>query len=407
MHLCYVNSTKMKTKNKSVTKSLKFLILGALILVSIVTSGTKPYFIRMADSEMKRMPESWMTDFAKKPKWDYCNGLELQAIYMVWKKTADPKYFNYVKSYTDTIIARDGSITGYKVGDYNIDKLNSGKMLFDLYAKTKEEKLKKAMDILRNQMKTHPRTSEGGFWHKKIYTNQMWLDGIYMGSPYLAEYGYRFGEKDLFDDVANQILTMAKHSYDPKTGLYYHGWDESRQQKWSNPQTGCSPNFWSRSMGWYMMALVDVLDNLPKDHPKRAEIIKILTDLSKSLEKYRDPKTGMWYQVTDRVGAEGNYVESSGSAMFIYTWVKGAQKGYLPKEYLEIGRKAYDQFIKRFIKENNDGTISLTDVCSVAGLGGEPRYRDGSYQYYISEPKRDNDPKAVGPFIMLSVLLNK
>ena len=378
-----------------------------LIVFAQLISAAKPYSVWMADSEMKRMPESWMTDFAKKPKWDYCNGLELQAIYLVWKQTADPKYFNYVKSYTDTIIAADGSITGYKLQDYNIDKLNSGKILFDLYAKTKEEKLKKAMDILRNQMKTHPRTADGGFWHKKIYTNQMWLDGIYMSSPFLAEYAYRFGEKELFDEVVHQILTMAKHSYDPKTGLYFHGWDESRQQKWSNPQTGCSPNFWSRSMGWYMMALVDVLDYLPKDHPKRAEIIKILNDLSKSLEKYRDPKTGMWFQVTDKIGAEGNYVESSGSAMFIYTWVKGAQKGYLPKEYLEIVRKAYYQFIKRFIKENNDGTISLTDVCSVAGLGGEPRYRDGSYQYYISEPKRDNDPKAVGPFIMLSVLLNK
>ena len=326
---------------------------------------------------------------------------------MVWKKTAEPKYFNYVKSYTDTIIASDGSITGYKLQDYNIDKLNSGKILFDLYAKTKEEKLKKAMDILRNQMKTHPRTNEGGFWHKKIYPNQMWLDGMYMASPYLAEYAYRFDEKELFDEVANQILTMAKHSYDLKTGLYYHGWDESRAQKWSNPQTGCSPNFWSRSMGWYMMAMVDVLDYLPKDHPKRAEIIKILTGLSKSLDKYRDPKTGMWYQVTDKVGAEGNYVESSGSAMFIYTWVKGAQKGYLPKEYLSKGLKAYDQFVKKFVKENPDGTISLTDVCSVAGLGGEPRYRDGSYEYYISEPKRDNDPKAVGPFIMVSVLLKK
>ena len=387
--------------------SLKILILLSVLLTTVSASALKPYFIRMADSEMKRMPESWMTDFAKKPKWDYCNGLELQAIYMVWKKTAEPKYFNYVKSYTDTIIASDGSITGYKLQDYNIDKLNSGKILFDLYAKTKEEKLKKAMDILRNQMKTHPRTNEGGFWHKKIYPNQMWLDGMYMASPYLAEYAYRFDEKELFDEVANQILTMAKHSYDLKTGLYYHGWDESRAQKWSNPQTGCSPNFWSRSMGWYMMAMVDVLDYLPKDHPKRAEIIKILTGLSKSLDKYRDPKTGMWYQVTDKVGAEGNYVESSGSAMFIYTWVKGAQKGYLPKEYLSKGLKAYDQFVKKFVKENPDGTISLTDVCSVAGLGGEPRYRDGSYEYYISEPKRDNDPKAVGPFIMVSVLLKK
>jgi unsaturated rhamnogalacturonyl hydrolase len=385
----------------------KTLIFCSLMLFSQAASFAKPYYLWMTDSEMKRMPESWMTDFAKKPKWDYCNGLELQGIYMVWKKTADPKYFNYVKSYADTVISSEGTIVGYKLADYNIDKLNSGKILFDLYAKTKEEKLKKALDLLRNQMKTHPRTADGGFWHKKIYTNQMWLDGLYMGSPFLAEYAYRFGEKELFDDVANQIVTMAKHSFDSKTGLYYHGWDESRLQRWSNPETGCSPNFWSRSMGWYMMALVDVLDFLPKDHPKRPEIIKILTGLSKSLEKYRDAKTGMWYQVTDKIGAEGNYIEASGSAMFIYTWVKGAQKGYLPKEFLSKGSKAYDQFVKKFVKENADGTISVTDVCMVAGLGGDPKYRDGSFKYYISEPKRDNDPKAVGPFIMVSVMLNK
>ena len=385
----------------------KSAVIALLLFPSMFVSAAKPYSVRMADSEMKRMPESWMTDFAKKPKWDYCNGLELGAILKVWKLTLDPKYFNYVKSYTDTIIAPDGTITGYKLEDYNIDKLNSGKMLFDLYAVTKEEKLKKAMDLLRSQMLTHPRTTEGGFWHKKIYTNQMWLDGLYMASPYLVQYGQRFGEKTISDDVAKQIILINKHLYDSKTGLYYHGWDESRKQKWANPETGCSPNFWSRSMGWYMMAIVDVLDYLPKNHPQRPAIIRILKNLSKSLEKYRDPKTGMWYQVADKIGAEGNYVESSGSAMFIYTWAKGAKKGYLPKSYLLKAEVAYGQFVKRFIKENADGTISLTDGCAVAGLGGEPRYRDGSYQYYISEPIRDNDPKAVGPFIMLSVLLKK
>ena len=390
-------------------KNTRFIsiLLGLILMLPMLVSAVKPYSAWMADSEMKRFPESWMVDFSKKLKWDYCNGLELQAIYQVWKSTANPRYFNYVKSYADTVVNANGTITGYKPEDYNLDKLNSGKILFDLYAKSKEPKLKLAMDLLRNQMKNQPRTSDGGFWHKKIYTNQMWLDGIYMASPFLAEYAYRFGEKELFDEAAHQILTVAKHTYDPKTGLYYHGWDESHTQRWSNPKTGTSPNFWSRSMGWYMMALVDVLDYLPKDHPKRAEIITILKNLSVSLDKYRDPATGMWFQVTDKVGEKGNYVESSGSAMFIYTYVKGAQKGYLPKSFEEKGRKAYDQFVKQFIRENRDGTITLTEACSVAGLGGEPRYRDGSYEYYISEPKRDNDPKAVAPFIMMSVLLKK
>ncbi len=386
---------------------LKPVLISCALLLLALTTAAKPYSVWMADSEMKRNPQSWMLDFAKKPKWDYCNGLELQSIYQVWKITADPRYFNYVLSYTDTIIDPNGIITGYKRDDYNLDKLNSGKILFDLYAKTKQERLKKALDILRDQIKTQPRTADGGFWHKKIYTHQMWLDGLYMASPFLAEYAYRFGEKELYDEVANQILIVAKHTYDPVSGLYYHGWDESHRQRWANPKTGTSPNFWSRSMGWYMMAMVDVLDYLPANHPKRPQIIGIMTKLSKTLEKYRDEKTGMWYQVTDKQGAKGNYVESSGSAMFIYSWVKAARKGYLPKDYLLKGEKAYDQFVKTFIRQETDGTISLTDACSVAGLGGEPRYRDGSYEYYISEPKRDNDPKAVSPFIMVSVLLKK
>ena len=383
------------------------LLLGIVIIFPLLASAAKPYSVWMADSEMKRNPESWMIDFSKKPKWDYCMGLELQSIYQVWKLTGSDKYYNYVKSYADTIINSDGQITGYKMEDYSLDKLNSGKFLYNLYLKTNDRKYKKAIDILRSQIRNQPRTSDGGFWHKKVYPNQMWLDGLYMASPFLAEYACRFGDKQLYDEVAHQILIVAKHAFDPKTGLYYHGWDESHKQRWSNPITGTSPNFWSRSMGWYMMAMVDVLDYLPKDHPQRKEILSILLKLSQSLEKYRDPVTGMWFQVTDKPGEAGNYVESSGSAMFIYSWVKGAQKGYLPKSYEEKGEKAYSQFVKRFIIENTDGTISLTDACSVAGLGGEPRYRDGSYQYYISEPKRNNDAKAVSPFIMASVLLKK
>jgi len=395
------------------TPKFKIILLGLIMLITIPAisatskSGVKPYSVWMADSEIKRYPESWMVDFSWRPKWDYCNGFELQAIYQVWKLTGNQKYYDYVKSYADTIIHLDGNITGYKPEDYNLDKLNSGKFLFDLYSKTHILKYKLAIELLRNQIKNQPRTSDGGFWHKKVYPNQMWLDGLYMASPFLAQYASRFNEKGLYDEVAHQILTVAKHTYDQKTGLYYHGWDESRTQKWSNPQTGTSPNFWSRSMGWYMMAIVDVLDYLPANHPQRPEIKNILLKLSQSLDKYRDPKTGMWYQVTDKPGEAGNYVESSGSAMFLYSWVKGAQKGYLPKSFGEKGAKGYDQFVKQFIKENPDGTISLTDACSVAGLGGSPRYRDGSYQYYISEPKRDNDAKAVSPFIMLSVLLKK
>lgn len=382
-------------------------ILIALLLFSVPIFASQKYYIRMADSEMKRNPQSWMIDFSKALKWDYCNGLELQAFFNVWEKTGNKKYLNYVKSYTDTIIDDSGIIYGYKLSDYNIDKVNPGKMLFQLYNVTKEEKLNKAIGLLYSQMQSHPRTTDGGFWHKKVYQHQMWLDGLYMGTPFLAEYAFRNNIPLVFDDVTHQILTMAKHSYDPKTGLYYHGWDESRQQRWSNPQTGTSPNFWSRSIGWYMMAMVDALDFIPVNHPERQQVIRILNNLSKALLDYRDPKSGMWFQVTDKLGEKRNYIESTGSAMFVYSMVKGAQKGYLPKSYIKTSKKLYKQFVNRFVKKNADGTISITDCCAVAGLGGDKKYRDGSYEYYLSEPIRDNDPKAVAPFIMASVLLNK
>ena len=386
----------------------KIVIVATLILGFTFTAcAGKKYYVKMADSEIKRNPESWMVDFSKELKWNYCHGLELESIIEVYKKNGDNKYFNYALSYADTMVNKDGTIKTYKLQEYNIDRLNSGKMLFPIYAETKNEKYRKALDLLKSQMDTHPRISNGGFWHKKIYPNQVWLDGLYMAGPFLAEYGATFNAPNLFDEAALQLITAYDDLYDSKTGLLYHGWDESRKERWADPVTGRSPNFWSRSIGWYMMAIVDVLDFMPANHPRRAEIIEILNKLTVAIEKYQDPKSGMWYQVTDQSNREGNYLESSGSVMFIYTWVKAAQKGYLQKSYLKKGEKAFGQFLKQFVIKNSDGTISITNACSVAGLGGEKNYRDGSFKYYISEPKRDNDPKVVGPFIQLSILLNR
>ena len=385
----------------------RLVIVFSLITAFVAVNASQKYYVQMANSQMKRNPESWMIDFAKTLRWDYCQGLELQAFYKVWEKTKDKRYFDYMKSYTDTIIDSNGKIIVYKKSDYNIDKVNPGKFLFLLYSTTKEEKLRIAIDSLYSQLQSHPRTSDGGFWHKKVYPHQMWLDGLYMGTPFLAEYAMRINLPASTDDAIHQILTMAKHGYDAKTGLYYHGWDESRSQRWSNPKTGQSPNFWSRSIGWYMMSMVDALDFIPASHPQRDEVIKILQNLTDSLLNFNDPKTGMWYQVTDKTDEKGNYLESTGSSMFIYSMVKAGQKGYLPKSYLKKGKSLYKQFVKTFIKKNNDGTISVTNCCAVAGLGGDKNYRDGSFEYYISEPVRDNDPKAVAPFMMVSVLLNK
>ncbi|OJV90804.1 MAG: glycosyl hydrolase family 88 [Bacteroidia bacterium 44-10] len=366
-----------------------------------------PYYVRMADSEMQRNPESWMIDFVKTPKWNYTQGLELQAILQVWEKTGEEKYFHYADNYADTMINDDGTIKTYNLEQYTIDHINPGKILFPVYKETRNPKYLKAIQLLRSQMETHPRISNGGFWHKKIYPHQVWLDGLYMACPFLAEYGQTFDEPTLFDEVALQLTTAWEDLIDEESGLLYHGWDESREQRWSDPVTGKSPHFWSRSIGWYMMALVDVLDFMPENHPRRNDIIDKLNKISVTIDQYHDPESSMWYQVTDLPNRKGNYLESSGSIMFIYTWVKGAQKGYLPQEFAEKGANAYEQFLRQFIRENGDGTISVTNVCSVAGLGGEKVYRDGSFEYYISEPIRDDDPKAVGPFIMTSILLDK
>lgn len=384
-----------------------FAVLFLAISCKTETKKELKNYQKLADSEIRRMSSPMMLDFQVKPKWNYCHGLELQSFLQIWEKTGDNKYFDYAYAYVDTMVRQDGSILTYKPKEYNIDRLNSGKILFTIYNETNEPRFKQALDSLRNQMLTHPRTTGGSFWHKKIYPHQVWLDGLYMAGPFLAQYAKEFDEPELFDEAADQIIDAKKVLYDERTGLYYHGWDESRQQRWANAETGQSPNFWSRSIGWYMMSIVDVLDFLPDNHPKRGELINILQDLAESIEKYRDPETGMWYQVTDQLGREGNYIESSGSAMFIYSWFKGAKNGYLDKAFEDKAVKAYDQYLKRFLKDNEDGTFSITDGCAVAGLGGEKVYRDGSYEYYISEPVRDNDPKAVGPFIMLSVMLDK
>lgn len=385
-------------------RNIAFVAAAALLMGASCTQ--EKWSVKMTESEMVRHPESWMLDFSKKPKWGYCQGLETYAIYQMYKATGDTKYLDFVKSFGDTMVYADGSIRTYEFNKFNIDNIAGGKTLITLYKETGDEKYKKAADLLREQMRKQPRTSDGGFWHKQVYPHQMWLDGLFMASPFLTLYGKEFNEPALFDEVTHQLTLVAKHTYDSTTGLYYHGWDESRQQHWADKVTGKSPNFWSRSIGWYMMALVDVLEYLPEDHARRGEVIEILKNLSAAVAKYQDPKTKAWYQVTVYGGREGNYLETSGTAMFAYAWAKGAINGWLDKSYLQKANETFDGLTKNFITVNKDNTINLTQGCIVSGLGGSDR-RDGSYEYYISERVRDNDPKAVGPFIMGALLLNK
>lgn len=365
------------------------------------STQAKKYSTWMADSEIKRNPKGWSLDFNEKQKWEYSHGLVMTSMEKLYKDSGDEKYLDYIKNFADFMVDEEGSIKTYKQSDYNIDRVQGGRFLIGLYKETDKEKYKKAVEMLRDQMREHPRNSEGGFWHKKIYPYQMWLDGLYMGSPFLARYAKNYNEPELFDDVANQIALVNTYLYSEESGLFHHAWDESKEQRWANPETGLSSNYWSRSIGWFSMALVDVLDFLPKDHPERDKIIAVAQKLADGILKHQH-ESGAWYQVTDQGDREGNYLEASATSMFSYFLLKGTEKGYLSEKHKQAGIKAYEGILSDFIRENEDGTISLTRINGVAGLGGDP-YRDGSYEYYINEIIRDDDPKGVGPFILASI----
>ncbi len=398
--------------NRVLYKVYTILFIVAIILIQCTSDKKKDaenlkvigleMAKRMGDSEMVFFPRASTVDFNPKGKWNYASGLVSLAMVKLTEETKDPKYYEYAKAYADEFINDDGVIKGYKLQDFNIDKLNSGKFLFSLYEKTQDPKYKKAIDTLRSQLLNHPRTMNGGFWHKKRYEHQMWLDGLYMGSPFYAQYAKEFNHPELFKDVIHQFVEIHKHTYDSEKGLNYHGWDESKKQKWADPETGHSPHFWGRAMGWYAMALVDVLDFIPQSYKGRDSLVTIFKQVAEGIKKYQDPKSGVWYQVLDMGDKKGNYQESSASAMFIYALKKGVRNGYIDKKYNDVANRAYRGFLKEFIRDNGDGTISLSKVCAVAGLGGNP-YRNGSYKYYIGEPVRDNDPKGVGPFILASL----
>lgn len=360
---------------------------------------------KMALSIIKRHPEAWQMDNNEKLKWDYKTGLVLTAFQRLSIASKNPIYDSYIKEYAEMVIDSSGNILNVTEGDHNIDMINAGKILFKLYADTKEERYIKAIHKLGQKLKVHPRTQSGGFWHKAIYPNQMWLDGLYMGAPFYAQYTAEYQNGENLNDVAKQFEEIQKHTFDPKTGLFFHAWDESKKMPWANSETGTSPNFWSRAIGWYVMALVDVLDYFPKTHPKRPELIKFLNQAAEGIAKYQD-QSGLWYQVMDQGNRRGNYLEASGSCMFTYAFVKGADKGYLPSKYKKIAEKSFDAILKNFIKIDNDGEVHITQVCGSAGLGGNP-YRDGSYEYYINEKIKIDNSHGTGPFILAALELDK
>jgi len=384
--------------------SIAALLLFSLLLFARVSS-TQAHQSRfseeIADALMTRWKDSWEIQPGRTEKWSYDQGVVLKGMEGLWLNTADGRYFRFIQQSIDRFVRDDGTIRTYEIDEYNIDHINNGRILLLLYNVTGQDKYRKAAALLREQLKTHPRTSDGGFWHKKIYPYQMWLDGLYMGEPFYAEYAAIFHDDAAFDDIAKQFVLMELHSRDEKTGLLYHAWDESRKQRWSNPNTGRSPNFWGRAMGWYAMALVDTLDYFPEDHPKRNALIAILKRLAVAVQRYQEPKSGLWYEVLDKGNAKGNYLEGSVSCMFSYALAKGVRKGYLPAANLGVAQKGYTGIVKRFIKTDPGGQMNLEGTVSVGGLGGNP-YRDGSYKYYLSERVVTNDPKGIGAFLMAS-----
>lgn len=383
-----------------ITGQASDLNLSNLYINGQLLKTNQPLSKSVVYSQMKRFPEAWMLDNSQKIQWGYTQGLETESFFQVYEKYKDSKIGDYVTAYTDSIVNKDGSINTYRLEDYNIDQINSGKLLFRLYDTTHDEKYLKAIRLVFSQMQKHPRTSEGGFWHKKVYPHQMWLDGLYMGTPFMAQYAQRVAsdKNAIYDDITNQFRVVAKHTFDPVTGLYRHGWDESKTQPWANPLTGQSAHAWGRAQGWFFMALIDALDYFPQDYAKRSELLTLLKSIADGVLKFQDEKTGLWYQVLDQPGREGNYLEATCSSMFCYSLLKGVRKGYLDGECKVAALKAYNGIRKEFLVENPDGTLSLTRCCQVAGLGGANK-RDGSFKYYIGEKINENDPKAIGPFI--------
>ena len=421
---CKFNGVESGNTIKGETRNVKFtnlLINGNVVLAA---PPYKHYSEWLTYSEMQRTPRSYLLDFAKKPRWSYVMGIELEAMLDTYLKYGGNAILNYCKEYCDTMILADGSIRGYQLEDYNLDNIRTGHFVARMQQLWPEEKNLQAIRLMMRQLDKQPRTvKDKVFWHKAIYSYQVWLDGIFMGLPFrvltapLSLNPQPSTLNHIYDDAVNQISITYQRTYDPVTGLNRHAYDETREMFWADKVTGLSQHCWGRAQGWYSMALIELLDALPQDYARRGELIELLKKDLDAIIKWQDKNTGLWYQVMDSPEREGNYLESTCSSMFAYVLLKAARLGYVDDSYRQAGIRAYEGIIKHFIRVNPDETISLTHCCSVAGLGPglskkvlkaapnvkENRKRDGSYEYYLSEPIRDNDAKGVGPFIWASL----
>ncbi len=362
-------------------------------------NGERPWSVRVAESVVKRNPVVVFD------KWDYTAGLVLLAMQRLAAATKDARYTDYLKRSVDSLVGSDGAIKTYRQADFNLDQINEGRVLFALADASRDPRYGRAADRLRAQLATQPRTTDGGFWHKQIYPEQMWLDGLYMAEPFYAQYAQRRADTAAMTDVTRQFLIVAQHLRDSTTGLYYHVWDSARRQPWADPATGRSKNIWGRAVGWYLMAAVDVLDYLPATHPNRPPLVRVVQQLADAVARVQDT-SGVWWQVLDQPNRPRNYLEESASAMFTYSFAKGARMGYLAPKYHSLATRAFDGMLRQFVSTDADGLVSIRGICKVAGLGGSPP-RDGTYEYYVSEPVVSDDYKGVGAFMLAAIELRR
>ncbi len=366
-----------------------------------------PWSTRIAKSFTERHPGAVTYDqYMTKKDWSYEQGVMLEGMMKMYNYTGDKLYKDFVIDNLELYIEEDGKIKTYPYHAFNLDKIKPGRALLFAYNETKDKKFKIAADTLMKQIQNQPRTLSGGFWHKKRYPFQMWLDGLFMAEPFYADYSGQFNQPENFRDIINQFILSYEKTVDPETGLLYHAWNENKEQRWADKETGQSPHVWGRAMGWYVMAIVEVLDFIPDDEPGREKLIEILGNVLEAVSNYRDKKSSLWFQIIDMPEREGNYLESSCAAMFVYAMAKGANKGYLDNKFIEIAKKSFDSILKYHVEIEKNGYINYLNTCSGAGLGGDP-YRDGSFEYYISVPTKKNDQKGYGPFLYSAIELEK
>jgi unsaturated rhamnogalacturonyl hydrolase len=373
--------------------------------VSIAHGQERPWSQRAANAAIERWPDGRFVPAGQHWVWNYELGTLLRGMDAVWFNTADARYYKYIKSSVDQFVGVDGSIPTFNAEENQLDSILLGRQLLLLYGVTRDPRYAKAATLLYEQLMHQPRTASGGFWHKQRYPNQMWLDGLYMAEPFYAEYAATFHHPEAFSDITHQFVLIDEHTRDEKTGLLYHGWDESKKERWADKETGHSPELWARAMGWAMMALVDTISYYPEQDAGRKVLMAELDRDAAAVARYQDGETGLWYQVMDKAGAKGNYLESSASCMFVYALAKGVRLGYLPQSYLANAERGYKGIIGHFIQTGQPGqgdSVSLTGTVKVGGLGGDP-YRDGSYAYYIGEKVVTDDPKGVGAFLLASM----